>query len=78
MFSRTDSPKDPAEGEPEPKSVTEKREGLDKTSPEDRGDFIAPETIPDQAPEATEQPNHSSAEIFTSVQKGWRSPGRRW
>ncbi|MCG8291943.1 MULTISPECIES: hypothetical protein [Pseudomonas] len=64
--------------EPEVESGTEKREGQDKSSPEDRDDYVDPDTTLEKDPESPEHSKASNAEKFSSVQAGWTYPGRRW
>ncbi|MFT2158646.1 hypothetical protein [Pseudomonas putida] len=59
-------------------SGTEKREGLEKSSPEDRDDYIDPDATPELEPEFYERPKASNSEKFSSQQAGWTYPGRRW
>jgi len=62
----------------EVESDTEKREGLDKSSPEDRDDYIDPDATPEQDPQSPERQKASNTEKFSNQQAGWTYPGRRW
>lgn len=64
--------------ESEVEEGTEKREGLDKSSPEDRDDYIDPDATPEQEPGSPERQKASNMEKFSSQNTGWTYPGRRW
>ncbi len=69
-------------GSPGPESEveagTEKREGLDKSSPEDRDDYIDSDTTPEQESESPVRPKASNSEKFSREQNSWAHPGRIW
>ncbi|BDM23635.1 hypothetical protein KMS_R33920 [Pseudomonas sp. LRP2-20] len=64
--------------ESEVESGTEKLEVLDKSSPEDRDDYIDPDATPEQEPDSPEHQKASNMEKFSSQNTGWTYPGRRW
>lgn len=58
-------------------SETEKREGLDRATPEDRDDYVDPDTMPEQEP-APSRPEAANAKKFSRNDEIWAHPGRRW
>ncbi|BBU45191.1 hypothetical protein PPTS312_31060 [Pseudomonas putida] len=78
MSSDTTKPDGSPGLESEVESGTEKREGLDRASPEDRDDYIDPDATPEQNPEPPERQKASNKETFSNQQAGWTYPGRRW
>lgn len=64
--------------ESEGESGQERSKGLETSSPEDRDDYIDPDTTPEQEPESPERPKASNSEKFSRQQNSWAHPGRIW